>query len=191
MSPKPHLSVCVFCGSRKGNNPNYMKTAHEIGLKLAQNDLRLVYGAGDVGLMGAVANACQDAGGAIFGVIPTHLLAMEVGKTDLSQFIITENMHERKKLMFMNSDAIITLPGGAGSLDELFEVLTWAQLGQHNKPIFLLNVDGYWDPLITLIEHQIEQGFADPSFRALLQDFSSVDALMAKLDQDLSRRKDS
>jgi hypothetical protein len=168
-----------------------MNTATEIGNLLAQNNLRLVYGAGDVGLMGAVANACQQAGGNIFGVIPTHLLALEVGKTDLTQFIITENMHERKKLMFMNSDAIITLPGGAGSLDELFEVLTWAQLGQHTKPIFLLNVDGYWDPLITLIDHQIENGFADPSFRALLQDFNTVDALMAKLNQDLSRRSAS
>jgi len=165
-----------------------MRTATKIGGLLAQNNMRLVYGAGDVGLMGAVANACQQAGGNIFGVIPTHLMALEVGKTDLTQFIITENMHERKKLMFMNSDAIITLPGGAGSLDELFEVLTWAQLGQHTKSIFLLNVDGYWDPLISLIDHQIEQGFASPSFRDLLQDFNSVNTLMAKLTQDLSRR---
>ena len=141
MSIKPQHSVCVFCGSRPGKNPAFMRTATEIGSLLAQSNLRLVYGAGDVGLMGAVANACQQAGGSIFGVIPTHLMALEVGKTDLTQFIITENMHERKKLMFMNSDAIITLPGGAGSLDELFEVLTWAQLGQHTKPIFLLNVD--------------------------------------------------
>jgi len=191
MSAKPQYSVCVFCGSRPGKNPAYMENAHKIGTTLAQNNLRLVYGAGDVGLMGAVANATQNAGGDVFGVIPTHLLALEVGKTDLTQFIITENMHERKKLMFMNSDAIITLPGGPGSLDELFEVLTWAQLGQHTKSIFLLNTDGYWDPLLALIEHQIENGFADPSFRALLQDFNSVDALMTKLLQDLSRRKAS
>ncbi len=191
MSAKPQQSVCVFCGSRMGNNPLYVENAWDIGTLLAQNSLRLVYGAGDVGLMGAVANATQDAGGDIFGVIPTHLLALEVGKTDLTQFIITENMHERKKLMFMNSDAIITLPGGAGSLDELFEVLTWAQLGQHSKPMFLLNTEGYWDPLITLIDHQIESGFADPSFRHLLQDFNTVEALMAKLLQDLSRRSAS
>ncbi len=185
MSTKPQQSVCVFCGSRAGNNPAFMENAKNIGTTLAQNNLRLVYGAGDVGLMGAVANATQAAGGDIFGVIPTHLLAWEVGKTDLTQFIITENMHERKKLMFMNSDAIITLPGGAGSLDELFEVLTWAQLGQHTKPMFLLNTEGYWDPLITLIDHQIESGFADPSFRDLLQDFSTVEALMEKLLSDL------
>ena len=191
MSTKPQQSVCVFCGSRTGNNPAFMENAKNIGTSLAQNNLRLVYGAGDVGLMGAVANATQDAGGDIFGVIPEHLLAWEVGKTDLTQFIITENMHERKKLMFMNSDAIITLAGGAGSLDELFEVLTWAQLGQHTKPMFLLNTEGYWDPLITLIDHQIESGFADPSFRDLLQDFNTVEALMAKLLQDLSRRNAS
>lgn len=188
MSTKPQHSVCVFCGSRTGNNPAYMAVAKNIGTLLAQNSLRLVYGAGDIGLMGAVANAAQDAGGDVFGVIPTHLLALEVGKTDLTRFIVTENMHERKKLMFMNSDAIITLPGGAGSLDELFEVLTWAQLGQHSKPIFLLNTEGYWDPLITLIDHQIESGFADPSFRDLLQDFNTVDAMMDKLLQDLAQR---
>lgn len=191
MFTKPQHSVCVFCGSRTGKNPAFLKSATKIGGLLAENNLRLVYGAGDVGLMGAVANACQQARGNIFGVIPKHLLALEVGKTNLTQFIITENMHERKKLMFMNSDAIITLPGGAGSLDELFEVLTWAQLGQHTKPIFLLNIDGYWNPLLTLIDHQIENGFADPSFRALLQDFTSTDALMAKLLQDLSRRNAS
>jgi len=191
MSHKPQHSVCVFCGSRPGKSPAYIKSALEIGEALAHNNLRLVYGAGDVGLMGAVANAVQQHNGAVFGVIPTHLLEREVGKTDLTQFIITENMHERKKLMFMNSDAIITLPGGPGSLDELFEVLTWAQLGQHEKPIFLLNTDGYWDTLLTLIDHQIEQGFADPSFRAFLQDFNSVDSLMEKLLYDLSRRHEA
>lgn len=186
MSKELQKSVCVFCGSRPGKNPAFIEGATNIGTALAQNNLRLVYGAGDVGLMGAVANATQQAGGAVFGVIPTHLLELEVGKVDLTQFIITENMHERKKLMFMNSDAIITLPGGPGSLDELFEVLTWAQLGQHTKPIYLLNTDGYWGPLLALIEHQIAQGFADPSFRELLQDFNNVDALMDKLLQDLS-----
>jgi uncharacterized protein (TIGR00730 family) len=186
MTTPPNKSVCVFCGSRPGKSSSYIEAAENIGISLAKNDLRLVYGAGDVGLMGAVANACQLAGGSIFGVIPTHLLSREVGKTDLTQFIITENMHERKKLMFMNSDAIITLPGGPGSLDELFEVLTWAQLGQHSKPIYLLNTDGYWDPLIALIDHQISNGFADASFRDLLQDFSTPDALMEKLLHDLS-----
>lgn len=186
MMPPYKKSACVFCGSRPGKNPKYAQNAQNIGTALAENNIRLVYGAGDVGLMGTVANATQAAGGNVFGVIPTHLLNREVGKTDLTQFIITENMHERKKLMFMNSDAIITLPGGPGSLDELFEVLTWAQLGQHSKPIYLLNTENYWDPLITLIEHQIDNGFADASFRKLLQDFSTPDALMEKLLHDLS-----
>lgn len=186
MSSHLQKSVCVFCGSRPGKSPKFIECAENIGAALAQNNLRLVYGAGDVGLMGAVAKSCQNEGGDIFGVIPTHLMAREVGKTDLTQFIITENMHERKKLMFMNSDAIITLPGGPGSLDELFEVLTWAQLGQHAKPIYLLNTNGYWDPLLVLIEHQIDNGFADPSFREFLQDFKTSQELMAKLLQDLS-----
>ncbi len=178
-------SICVFCGSRSGTLPEYTAVAQEIGARIAHQGQRLVYGAGDIGLMGTVANATQDAGGDILGVIPEHLVKWEVGKVDLTQYIVTEDMHERKKVMFMNSDAIITLPGGPGSLDELFEVLTWAQLGQHSKPIYLLNVAGYWDPLITLIEHQIAHGFAAPSFRELLKDFTSVDELFIQLVIDL------
>jgi uncharacterized protein (TIGR00730 family) len=143
--------------------------------------MRLVYGAGDVGLMGAVAREAQAAGGDTFGVIPEHLLQREVGKTDLTRFIVTENMHERKKVMFMNSDAVVTLPGGAGSLDELFEVVTWAQLGLHKKPIFVLNVNGYWSPLLALIDHVIEQGFADASFREFLTVADDVEQLTKML----------
>jgi uncharacterized protein (TIGR00730 family) len=154
-------SVCVFCGARFGENPAFQAAANEFGVALASNGWRLVYGAGDVGLMGEVATATQDAGGQTFGVIPTHLFDREVGKRDLSTFVITENMHERKKVMFMNSDAIVVLPGGAGSLDEFFEVLTWRQLGLHDKPILLLNIEGYWDPLVGMLSHVIAQGFAD------------------------------
>ena len=117
MIQKPTYSVCVFCGSRFGRDPAYKKSAQSLGLALAENDMRLVYGAGDVGIMGAVASATQTAGGETFGVIPVHLLDLEVGKRDLTSFVVTENMHERKKVMFMNADAIVTLPGGAGSLD--------------------------------------------------------------------------
>ena len=130
---------------------------------LARKGWRLVYGAGDVGLMGRVASAAQAAGGTTFGVIPVHLLEMEVGKRDLDTFIITETMHERKKVMIMNADAVVMLPGGAGSLDELFEALTWRQLGLHAKPIFILNTEGFWDPLLSLIDHFISEGFASPS----------------------------
>jgi uncharacterized protein (TIGR00730 family) len=145
-----------------------MAQAEGLGRLIASEGWRLVYGAGDVGLMGTVARSAQAAGGETFGVIPQHLVAWEVGKTDLTQFIVTENMHERKKVMFMNSDAIVVLPGGAGTLDEFFEVLTWRQLGLHKKPVFLLNTDAYWTPLLTMIDHVIEQGFADASLREFL-----------------------
>lgn len=132
---------------------------------IAAQGWRLVYGAGDVGLMGEVARTAQSAGALTLGVIPTHLMAREVGKRDLTTLIITQDMHERKKVMFMNSDAIVVLPGGAGSLDEFFEVLTWAQIGLHAKPIYLVNVDGYWTPLVTLVDHVVDQGFAEATIR--------------------------
>jgi uncharacterized protein (TIGR00730 family) len=161
--PMPPKSVCVYCGSRPGVDPAYTADADGIGKALAANGWRLVYGAGDVGLMGTVARAAQDAGADTFGVIPQHLVDWEVGKTDLTTYIVTETMHERKKVMFMNCDAVVVLPGGAGSLDELFEALTWRQLGLHEKPILLLNTNGYWDPLIKLMNHVVTQGFADAS----------------------------
>ena len=180
------LSVCVFCGSRSGASPAYAEAAEALGYALADNGWRLVYGAGDVGLMGLVARAAQYAGGQTFGVIPVHLLKAEVGKRDLSQFVVTENMHERKKVMFMNSDAIVVLPGGAGSLDEFFEVLTWRQLGLHEKPIFLLDTDGFWQPLAGLIDHVIDQGFAEPSLRDFVRVVQDVPALSAALRAALS-----
>lgn len=155
-------SVCVFCGARLGARPAYAEAAEATGRLLAGAGYRLVYGAGDVGLMGVVARAAQGAGGATFGVIPSHLLAREVGKRDLSTFVVTETMHERKKVMYMNSDAIVVLPGGAGTLDELFEVLTWRQLGLHAKPVFLLNTEGYWDRLTAMIEGMVREVFAGP-----------------------------
>ncbi|MBL4874171.1 MAG: TIGR00730 family Rossman fold protein [Rhodobacteraceae bacterium] len=182
----PPYSVCVFCGSRFGRFSTYKDSATELGEALAKNDMRLVYGAGDEGLMGAVANATQRANGETFGVIPVHLLNQEVGKRDLNSFIITETMHERKKVMFMNADAIVTLPGGAGSLDELFEALTWRQLGLHNKPVYLLNVNGFWDPLLALLDHVIDEGFADPSFKKSLQVVSDVPELMRRLRAERS-----
>ncbi len=181
MSQQIPYSVCVFCGSRNGKNPAFMALADALGTALAKNRMRLVYGAGDVGLMGAVATAAQKAGGETFGVIPVHLMAREVGKKDLTSLVITETMHERKKVMLMNADAIVTLPGGAGSLDEFFEVLTWRQLGLHNKPIFLLNTDGYWQPLIDLINKVIEQEFAAPELANAFEIIDSVPELLAKL----------
>lgn len=174
-------SVCVFCGSRTGRDPAYEDAATKLGQALAQNDMRLVYGAGDVGLMGAVARACQQAGGETFGVIPDHLVKWEVGKTDLTRYVVTETMHERKKVMFMNCDAVVVLPGGAGSLDEYFEVLTWRQIGLHEKPVFLLNTNDYWSKLIHLIDHIISEGFADASLRDFTHVVETVPALIAAL----------
>lgn len=182
----PQSSVCVFCGARFGTDPAYAEAAGALGTALAGEGWQLVYGAGDVGLMGAVARASVAAGGDTLGVIPVHLLAREQGKRDLAQFVVTETMHERKKVMFMNSHAIVVLPGGAGSLDEFFEVLTWHQLGLHDKPVILLNTNGYWDPLLGLVDHVIGQGFADADLRAYITVVPDVDTLMERLRAALS-----
>ncbi len=189
MTPLPSIcvSICVFCGARSGTNPAHAEAARAFGRSLAGQGWRLVYGAGDVGLMGEVARAAQSAGAQTLGVIPTHLLALEVGKTDLTTLVITETMHERKKVMFMNSDAIVMLPGGAGSLDEFFEVLTWAQIGLHRKPIFLLDIADYWQPLITLLDHVIAEGFADGSLRGHFSVAPDVPSLVESLRGRLGR----
>ena len=178
---KSNFSVCVYCGSRDGTNPTYAQAATDCGMMLAENGWRLVYGAGDVGLMGRVARAAQEGGGDTFGVIPQHLMDNEIGKTDLTTFIVTETMHERKKVMLMNADVVVVLPGGAGSMDELFEALTWRQLGLHAKPIFVLNQNEYWNPLLTLLDQIIDQGFADPSLRDFLTVVPDVESLTKKL----------
>lgn len=180
------ISVCVFCGARSGHSPAHMQAATAVGEMLATEGWRLVYGAGDVGLMGACARAAQAQGGKTFGVIPQHLMRVEMGRRDLHHFVVTQTMHERKKIMFMNSDAIVVLPGGAGSLDEFFEVLTWRQLGLHQKPLILLSVDGYWQPLLLLLDHVVAQGFADPSLVDHLRSVSSVEDLTAALRAALS-----
>ena len=175
-------SVCVYCGSRDGVDPAFAAAAEDTGQMLVKNGWRLVYGAGDVGLMGRVARSVQDAGGQTFGVIPTHLMDWEVGKRDLDSFVITETMHERKKVMFMNAEAVVVLPGGAGSLDEFFEALTWRQLKLHGKPIVLLNIDGFWDPLLELLQHVVDQGFAGDdilAFVSVAEDVAELGSLLA------------
>lgn len=162
-----HFSVCVFCGSRSGDDPAYLIQAEKLGNLIAKHKWRLVYGAGNTGMMGSVANATQLGKAKTFGVIPHHLVEREVGKKNLDNYIVTDNMHERKKLMFTNSDAIILMPGGPGSLDEFFEVLTWAQLEVHKKPIVVINVKKYWDPLFSLIDHTISSCFAESSLKKL------------------------
>lgn len=182
MPTKPvQKSVCVFCGSRAGDDPAFTADATALGAGIAANGWRLVYGAGDVGLMGSVARAAQDAGGQTFGVIPAHLVAWEVGKTDLTTYIVTETMHERKKVMFMNCDAVVVLPGGAGSLDELFEVLTWRQLDLHQKPVYIVNTNGYWNPLRDLMNHVTGRGFANESLLDYLTWVPDADAALQGL----------
>lgn len=173
----PFPSICVFCGARNGAAPAFAAAAQALGTLLAAQGWRLVYGAGDVGLMGEVARAAQAAGAQTFGVIPRHLVARERPVNAPGTVVVTETMHERKTLMFANSDAIVVLPGGAGSLDEFFEVLTWRQLGLHTKPIFLLNVDGYWTPLVALIDHIVASGFAADSLRGYVSVVDDVAAL--------------
>jgi uncharacterized protein (TIGR00730 family) len=178
-------SVCVFCGSRPGRNPAHVIAARETGEMLARRGWRLVFGAGDVGLMGEVAKAAGAAGAPLMGVIPVHLLGRERSTRDRAALVVTEDMHERKKVMFMNSDAAVVLPGGAGSLDEFFEVLTWAQIGLHGRPLLLVDVDGYWQPLVGLIDHVIAEGFADASLKRHFQVVPDVPALEAALARAL------
>ena len=175
------FSICVYCGSRNGNDPAYLAAATALGQVIAEQGWRLVFGAGDVGMMGAVADAATSAGAATLGVIPTHLLDVEAPRRLNGDRIITETMHERKKVMFMNSDAVVVLPGGAGSLDEFFEVLTWAQIGLHQKPLFLLDVNGYWQPLVQLIDHVIARGFAGESLKGQFRTVKTVEELTASL----------
>lgn len=156
---QPRKSVCVYCGSRLGKSPAYSEAARATGRMLARNGWRLVYGAGDVGLMGEVARAAIEAGGATFGVIPLHLMAREVGRRDLSTLVVTEDMHERKHRMFEESDAFVALPGGIGTVEEIVEIMTWAQLGRHRKPIVYGNIDGFWNPMLKLIDHMRAEGF--------------------------------
>lgn len=162
------LSICLFCGSRTGNNPDFVDDARILGEELAHRGHRLVYGAGDRGLMGEAARSAQAAGGEITGVIPQHLVDAEVGKKDLDDFVVTDTMHERKMLMFERSDAVVALPGGPGTMDELIEVLTWRQLGLHHRPVVLVNSANYWIPLLDMLQHSINSGFADQSFMEII-----------------------
>lgn len=152
-------SVCVYCGSGFGGDPAFADAARRLGTSLARAGVKLVYGGGNVGLMGTVAGATLDAGGHVTGIIPDFLKSRERMLDAVQETIVVSDMHTRKKLMFDRADAFVALPGGIGTLEELVEQLTWAQLGQHRKPILLLSVNGFWDPLITLIDHMRGQGF--------------------------------
>lgn len=159
-------SICVYCGSQPGKPPVYLEAARVLGNEIARNNLRLVYGGGGSGIMGEVARSVKAGGGQITGIIPEFLIPKERGNMgadslgdELGEVIVTKNMHERKTLLFERSDAFVALPGGIGTLEEIVEIMTWAQLGRHARPIVFANVDGFWDPMIDLMAHMAESGF--------------------------------
>jgi uncharacterized protein (TIGR00730 family) len=176
-----HISVTVFCGSSPGAAPDYLAAARALGEGIAHHGMNLVFGGGNVGLMGAVAGAARGAGGHVTGVIPDFLRAREVEFPGLSELIITDSMHTRKRRMFARADAFVVLPGGLGTLDELMEILTWKQLERHAKPIILIDILGWATHVAGLLDAVITAGFAKPSARALFEIVADVPATLARL----------
>ncbi|HEY7457980.1 MAG TPA: TIGR00730 family Rossman fold protein [Xanthobacteraceae bacterium] len=181
-------SVCVYCGSSSGNGPIYLEAARSLGRTLAREKLKLVYGGGGIGLMGEIARAAIDAGGEVTGVIPDFLVAREHALTGAHGVIVTNDMHERKRTMFELADAFVALPGGIGTLEELVEQMTWVQLGRHKKPLLILNLKKFWNPLLSLLEHQRKQGFIRTnSFEFLVAErVDDIVPMLRKAAQDVS-----
>ena len=173
-------TVCVYCGSGPGTNPRFMEAAKALGKVFAENDVRLVYGGGSLGMMGAVASSVLDHGGRVTGIIPDFLTTRENALTRVQELIVTPDMHERKRLMFEHSDAFVAMPGGVGTLEELVEQLTWKQLGRHEKPVLLANVDNFWEPLFALLAHMRSTQF--------IRSGLSVDILKAERVEDILPR---
>lgn len=174
-------SLAVFCGSHAGRDARHRAAAEELGRELARRRMRLVYGGGSVGLMGVVADAALSAGGSVTGVIPRFLADREVGHRGLTELCLVESMHERKAAIAERADAFVALPGGIGTLEEIFEAWTWVQLGLHGKPCGLLNVAGFFDPLVEFLDRTVDAGFLGAAHRALLQVAPTVDELLARL----------
>lgn len=174
-------SIVVFCGSSAGSHPAYEEQAYRLGGILAERDIRLVYGGAKVGLMGAVANGCLDKGGAVTGVLPRFLQTKEVAHEALTELILVDTMHERKLKMHELSEGIITLPGGFGTMEEMFEMLTWAQLGLHGKPIGILNIQGYYDALRQLNHTMVQEGFLKASHSDMLLYDDTIEGLLAQM----------
>lgn len=172
-------SLCVFCGSSTGADPAYRDAAQRLGRQLADEQLTLVYGGGHIGMMGAVAEAALGGGARVVGIIPEHLMRVEAAFLDISELIVVDSMHTRKRRMFDMADAFCVLPGGLGTMDETFEILTWKQLHLHNKPIILVNQAGYWTPWIQLLDSIIAGGFAQPQTSRL---YTVVDDVSEVLD---------
>ena len=173
-------ALCVFCGSNPGSRPEYRAAASELGTLLAKQHIKLVYGGGNIGLMGALADSCMEAGGEVVGVIPKALLDKEHGHRGISRLEVVDTMHERKARMAALADGFLALPGGIGTFEELFEVMTWSQLEIHGKPVALVNVAGFFDPLLALLDHTLVEGFLRMEHRNLL---IAADRTQAALDQ--------
>ncbi len=175
-------SLCVLCGSRLGNDPAYREAAGRLGRIIAERGVRLVFGAGSIGLMGVVADAVLEAGGEAVGVIPEFLMRCEVGHRRLTDLVVTDSMHDRKRRMFEMADGFVALPGGLGTLDETFEIVTWKQLRLHNAPIVVLDAGGYWNPLKALIEAIIAGEFAHPAVAELFTFVSTPEEVFPALE---------
>jgi uncharacterized protein (TIGR00730 family) len=176
--------LCVYCGSSGAVEARYREAASELGARLAAAGIELVYGGGRVGLMGLLADAALTASGKVTGVIPRRLLDAEVAHLGVTELVVVDSMHDRKRLMAEKADAFAILPGGIGTLDELFEIVSWKQLELHDKPILLVDIGGYWAPLRALLDHIVVNGFARPQTRRLLHVVPSVSALMAALSEE-------
>ena len=181
-------SVCVYCGSGSGLNPAYAVAARVLGRALADAGISLVYGGGSVGLMGTLARAVLDGGGHVTGVIPHFLKDRERLFSDVTELIVTADMHERKMLMFERAQAFVALPGGVGTLEELVEQMTWSQLGQHEKPILLANIDGFWQPLVSLLDHMREERFIRTGMEVSCLVTNRAEEIVPKLQQAVAKR---
>jgi uncharacterized protein (TIGR00730 family) len=177
----PAFSVCVYCGSRHGSRPAYTAAARALGTAIGSRGWQLVYGGGKVGLMGEVADAVLAAGGRVIGVIPDTLMRREVGHPGLHELHVVPTMHQRKQMMAERADAFVALPGGIGTLEELYEVWTWRQLGYHDQPIGLLNVEGYYDGLLQFMQRTVDEGFLSAEQRAVLRVSGDAQALLLEL----------
>ena len=179
-------TVCVYCGSSPGSNPRFIEAATAFGKALAGRGLRLVYGGGNVGLMGALGSSALDHGGQVTGIIPEFLVRSEHALTRVQELIVTPDMHDRKRLMFEHSDAFVALPGGVGTLEELVEQLTWKQLGRHAKPVLLVNIDGFWDPLLALVAHMRQSGFIPATWPVAILTADHVADVIPRLEAALA-----
>jgi hypothetical protein len=184
-------TVCVYCGSGPGTNPHFVEAAQALGKIFAENHVRLVYGGGSVGLMGAIAKSVLEHGGNVTGIIPDFLRARENALTRVQEMIVTPDMHERKRLMFERSDAFVALPGGVGTLEELVEMMTWQQLGRHSKPILVANIDGFWEPLMALIAHMRSAQFIRPNLEVDLLKAERVEDILPRLRGAAARMPES